>query len=77
MTIKDVEFRTDDWTKMFELMKHHKDFPMPLAGKNDEGENIAVEIYEDKIVVRTYQHNNWCRTNVYWEDCTIEELYSR
>lgn len=62
---------------MIELVKHHKDFPMPLSGKNDEGEIISVEICEDKIIVRTYQKNDWCRTNIYWNDCTIEELYEK
>ena len=77
MTIRDVKFETSDLKKMIELMSHHKDFPMPLAGKNDEGETIIIEICKNNIIVRTYQHNNWCRTNIYWKDGTVEELYDK
>ena len=77
MTAEEVNFKTDDWKAMLELMQHHKDFPMPLCGKNGSNENIIVSINSDNITIETCQNNGWMRTNVYWNDFTTEELYGR
>lgn len=77
MDIKDIEFKTSDLKKMCEIMKHYNEFPMPLAGKNEDNENILISINEHNITVQTFQNNGWLRTNIYHDDGTIEELYDK
>lgn len=54
---------------------------IPLSGMNEDGENIIITIGYDEDAqmefydVHTYQHNGWIRSNIYWEDGTIEELF--
>lgn len=44
-------------------------------GKNEEGEDIMVEVGADYVCVTTFQYNHWIRLNYYWRDGTTEELY--
>lgn len=46
-----------------------------LLGKNDAGEMVLTSIYEDQIVLMTYQDNHWIRKNVYHRDGTVEEMF--
>lgn len=55
---------------------------IPLAGVNENGERIVVgagitDDGEHYYSITTYQKNGWARTNNYYEDGTVEELYSR
>ena len=77
MKINEIEFNTNDLSKMISIMKHYKEFPMPLSGKNEVGENLIISINKDNITVQTLQNNGWVRTNVYYDDGVIEELYER
>lgn len=66
----------DDHDNRVALMKEYADkFPTALLGHNEDGEVVSTSINHDNIVVETFQKNGWIRTNVYWEDGTIEELY--
>lgn len=64
-----------DWKMMVECMKHHKDFPAPVGGENQDGEHVIMSVNEHNITVRTLQSNNWARINTYYDDGTSEELY--
>lgn len=46
--------------------------------KNEKGEHLIVEIRDDYFSIKTYQHNNYIRENVYTYDNGLwieEELY--
>ena len=66
-----------DLTKRVEIMKEHGDSKTMFTGTNENNELVTISIFYDKIVVTTYQNNNWIRTNTYWEDGTDEETFSR
>ena len=46
-------------------------------GDNDQGENVTLSIYCDKIICTTYQKNGWVRTNIYHCNGDQEEIYNR
>lgn len=56
---------------------------LPFDGVNDNDESILIssgidnESNEKYYKVKTKQNNGWIRTNIYWEDGTIEELYEK
>lgn len=56
-----------------------KDKELPLAGVNEDGENVIVEwsAQYGAYRVTTIQHNDWLRINHYYKDGTIEETYSK
>lgn len=53
----------------------------PLTAENENGEFVLVEegkrSGEHFYRTQTLQKNGWTRTNVYWEDGTVEELYEK
>ena len=51
------------------------DSEFPFFGENHSGENIAVSVFRDRIVVNTEQSNGFVRVNTYWTDGTIEETF--
>lgn len=48
-----------------------------LVTQNSDGENVIVTIDEESACLRTFQHNDWIRTNIYYPDGTSEELYEK
>lgn len=56
-------------------------YPTFAGGKNENGENVVFEIDisngERVYKISTFQKNGWCRTNVYYKDGTIEELFDK
>ena len=44
-------------------------------GKNDNDENVIVNRGSDSIYTETFQKNGWVRTNYFYPDGTVEELY--
>lgn len=48
-----------------------------LFGKNSDGENVIVERYEDCILTVTFQRNDWIRKDYFYDDGTVEELFTR
>lgn len=74
---KQIELDTSDWTGMCRLMDRHEEFDSQYFGKNKEGERVSISVNKDNITVLTFQTNNWTRENIYWRDCTVEELYHR
>lgn len=74
---KRIEFDPCDWEGMFDLMEKHGDSDMMMYGENEDGEDVSVSVYKDRIIVDTVQQNGWIRRNIYWRDYTVEELYSK
>lgn len=80
MTYKDKELRAveidfSDLTSICEAMDKHHETKSALMGTNSEGELTLVSIFEDCIVLTTYQKNHWCRKNYFYRDGTVEELF--
>lgn len=55
--------------------------PLPLAGKNEHGENVIIELGSScdnpffKLI--TSQYNGWTRINLIYEDGSSDEFYRR
>lgn len=62
-----------DYDSIIEVMDSNAG--MSGNGKNEEGEDIMVEVETDYVCVTTFQHNHWIRLNYYWRDGTTEEVY--
>lgn len=70
------EINTADMPAMKRLMDRHDEFPLPLSGKDDRGEDVLVAINEDNITLMGRADNpRYMRELVYWRDGTTEELY--
>ena len=62
---------------------------LPLAAKNEDGENVIIEHRTDHwiigklemdrnyFLILTAQHNGWTRHNYIYENDSTEEFYSR
>ena len=70
-----IEFNPSDIKGMRNLMKTYGNSNTMLPGHNSLGETVTISIFEDKIVVITYQHNKWIRKNIYHYDGATEELF--
>lgn len=65
-----------------ELAKITKGKNLPLTAVNENGENMIIESGKDTELgiffrVIVFQHNGWNRINIYYEDGTFEEEYSK
>jgi hypothetical protein len=58
-------------------MEEHGNSKTMFFGKNESEEPFTVSIHPDKIIVTTYQNNNWIRTNTYYADGTDDETFER
>lgn len=79
MKIKNTELKLnlDSFKEMCDVMEKYGDSDMPFGGKNEDGENVLVSVYYDRIVIETFQSNGWTRFNSYWKDGTREEWYEK
>lgn len=66
-----------DLDSMIEIMDKYHETKTMLPGINEDGERTYASIFEDRIVIETYQKHHWVRKNVYWRDGTREELFDR
>lgn len=76
-TNKNISFDPADFAGMIELMDKYGDSEHPFFGENGDGETVSISIFHDKIVVVTYQHNNWTRKNTYYRDGDSDETFER
>ena len=57
------------------------DANLPATAVNDKGESVVIstEPFEGSCCYRldTCQHNGWIRTNYYYEDGSVDELFER
>ena len=70
-----IEFNPNDIRGMRHLMDTYGESDTMKPGINELGEKVMLSIFEDRIVVVTYQHNKWIRKNIYHYDGTREELF--
>lgn len=70
-----MEFNPNDLKSMRNLMDTYGNSDTMKPGINELGEKVTISIFEDKIVVVTYQSNRWIRKNIYHYDGTREELF--
>lgn len=58
-----------------------KDFEIcPIAGKNEDGENVMIEHYdagEPYFKITTFQKNGWARINYLYKGGSVEEIYEK
>ena len=72
---KTIKFDPTDLNGMISLMDDYGDSTTMYPGTNEDGEDIHISIYHDRIVVSTMQENGWNRINTYWRDGTREETF--
>lgn len=72
-----INFDSTDWRGMVKLMDRAYEFDSMCDGENAEGERVLISVNRDNITVQTFQDNGWMRENIYWRDCTVEELFHR
>lgn len=62
-----------------ERLTSGKEFP--ILATNELGEPVIIEIGENEngkfYRTQTAQENDWLRTNVFWEDGSVDELYEK
>lgn len=69
-----------DYYDYLNLTKKFKCENFPVAGINEDGENVMIEHYDENepyFKVTTFQHNSWARINYYYEDGSTEEIYEK
>lgn len=66
-----------DQESMNRLMDEHGDSKTMYPGINEDGEDVYISIFHDKIVTSTTQSNGWIRKNIYWRDGTREETFEK
>lgn len=71
-TIK-IDFQ--DLPAMRKVMDEYHTTETMLFGENTEGEMTTTSIFEDKIVVVTYQNNHWVRKNTLYRDGSMDEMF--
>ena len=64
-----------DINDVIRITELYGDSEFPFFGENQSGENIAVSVFRDRIVVNTEQSNGFVRVNTYWKDGLIEEMF--
>lgn len=63
--IEELTKNFDDIENRRTLMREYGDFPDMLFGKNQDGDDTAISINPDSIVLVTYQKNGYIRKNFY------------
>ena len=51
--------------------------PNIYTTKNENNEDIIIEITNDYLKTSTSQSNGWLRINIYHKDRTVEEYYDK
>ena len=64
-----------DLEAMCEVMDKYHTTKAMLLGENEDGEMTTTSIFEDEIVLVTFQSNHWVRKNILHRDGTIEEMF--
>ncbi len=74
-TGKTLYFDSTDLEGMRKIMDDYHDYKYPFIGKNQDGEATTIAVFEDTIVLLTYQSNKWVRKNYYYRDGSSEETF--
>ena len=75
MGVTEITIDFADLDNMREVMEKYHDTETMLVGENTDGEMTLTSIFEDYIVLVTYQNNYWVRKNIFHWDGTVEELF--
>ena len=75
--MEQIQFDPSDQEAMVRLMDEHGDSKTMYPGKNEDGEDVYISIFRDKIVTTTSQRNGWLRKNIYYRDGSSEEMFER
>ena len=70
-----LQFDPHDHKAMVAIMDNYAQYRTMGIGKNEDGEMTTSSVYQDKIIIDTYQNNGWVRRNIYHRDGTREELF--
>lgn len=70
-----IEINPRDHKVLCSLMDEYGGSKTMKLGENENGENVQISIFFDRICVSTMQHNGWVRVNTYWRDGTREETF--
>lgn len=66
----------NDIDSIIDVMDRYSDSDMPYFGDDTEGNMTMISVYPDTIIVKTFLNNDSTRTNYFYRDGTIEEIYS-
>ena len=72
-----IDINLADLEASRELMHEYGDSKFPFWGENSDGEHTMISIFNDRIVMVTYQHNDWIRNDTLYYDGTLEETFER
>lgn len=72
-----IEFNPHDLKGMRRLMDEHGHSKSTFPGENENGERVHISIFPDKIVIATFQTNDWIRKNTYYRDGSSDETFER
>ena len=75
--MKQIHFDPTDQEAMNKLMDEHGDSKMMYPGTNENGEEVYISIFNEKIVTSTLQSNGWTRKKIYYRDGSREEMYEK
>lgn len=72
-----IEFNPHDLKGMCDLMDKYGSSETMFPGENEVGERVHISIFPDKIVVSTFQTNDWIRKNTYYRDGSRDETFEK
>ena len=72
-----IEFNPHDLKGMCRLMDKYGESGTMFPGENENRERVHISIFHDKIVVSTFQTNDWIRKNTYYRDGSCDETYEK
>lgn len=77
MNKKELTLKVDpsDLEGMLEVMDKYGDSDTMYFGKNEDGEDVHISVFSDKIRATTYQSNHWVRKNTYYRDGSWDEMF--
>ena len=70
-----IAFDPYDFEGMCKIMDEYGSIKSPFPGTNENGEDVWISVFHDRIAVKTHQRNGWVRLNIYWRDDTREEIF--
>lgn len=70
-----IKLNPSSLEEMQELMDKYGNSDSSYFGENESGEMVEISIFHDKIIVSTYQENDFIRKNIYHYYGESEEFY--
>ena len=68
-------FDSTDYYGLVDLMNKYGNEDELFEGKNEDGEQMLISIYPDKIIVTVFQNNHWVRVSTYYRDGESDETF--